>query len=96
MAGRIMPRESDSRYRTPSSRESATPASRAYRLSGSHATPLDRQVVPPTNEDFSNSPTVAPASAAANAAVSPAAPVPSTTTSNSAMSPPSIEDNHAK
>ncbi len=45
--------------------------------------PPDTAVVPPTVGAFSNTATEAPAAAAVNAAVSPAAPVPSTTTSTS-------------
>src|SRR6476646_12144321 len=50
-------------------------------LFGIHTMPPDSAVVPPTTSPFSNSPTVAPAPRAASAATSPAAPVPSTTTS---------------
>jgi hypothetical protein len=50
-------------------------------LTGIQVVPPDSAVVPPIASAFSNRPTDAPASAAASAATSPAAPVPSTTTS---------------
>ena len=56
-------------------------------LFGIHTCPPDHAVVPPTRSAFSNTATVAPPSWAAIAAVSPAAPVPSTTTSNASIAP---------
>src|SRR6516165_2999568 len=58
-------------------------------LFGIHTMPPDHALVPPTWSPFSNNPTDAPAPAAATAAVRPVAPVPSTTTSNVSMCPPS-------
>src|SRR6478672_10744642 len=62
---------------------STNPASTSCRLLGNHATPPDHALVPPTRSARSNSPTRAPSAAARRAAVNPAAPVPSTTTSYS-------------
>src|SRR5918994_6103237 len=56
-------------------------------LHGIHTMPPDHAVVPPTSADFSNTPTLSPCPAAVTAAVSPAAPVPSTTTSYSWPTP---------
>src|SRR5215469_15364619 len=77
------PCDSDSRYVTTSSRLSVKPALASWRLFGSQTVPPDHALVPPTVAAFSNSPTRAPSAAARTAAVSPAAPVPSTTTSYS-------------
>jgi hypothetical protein len=77
----IKPWESDIRYVSTSSRLSFTPDSASCRLFGNHTVPPDHALVPPTISAFSNRPTFAPAAAARTAAVKPAAPVPSTTTS---------------
>ena len=57
------------------------PARRAGWLPGTQNVPPESAVVPPISPAFSNRPTRAPATAAASAAVSPAAPDPRTTTS---------------
>src|SRR5687767_2798295 len=59
------------------------PAARMWWLFGIQSTPPDTAVVPPTVAALSTSTTLAPASWAAMAAVSPAPPVPITTTSAS-------------
>ena len=58
------------------------PAGGHLGAAGTQHPPPEIAVVPPTRSAFSNNPTEAPPSAAARAATSPAAPVPSTTTSN--------------
>ena len=56
---------------------------------GIHTMPPDQALVPPTASAFSNSPTLAPAAEARIAAVSAAAPVPRTMTSNVSTGTPS-------
>ena len=85
LAARACPRDSDMMYVIACSRLSATPTSGMCGLFGIHTWPPDQAVVPPTRSAFSNTPTVAPDSAATTAAVRPAAPVPMTTTSNSSI-----------
>ena len=67
------------------SRLSSTPTSGMCGLFGIHTCPPDHAVVPPTWSAFSKTATEAPPSWATIAAVNPAAPVPSTTTSNRSM-----------
>src|ERR1700749_4368498 len=62
-------------------------------LPGIHIMPPDQAAVPPIRSSFSKSPTVAPSALARIAAVSPAAPVPSTTTSNSSTEAASLANN---
>ena len=68
-------------YASASSRESVSPTSAMWWLHGTHGMPPDTPVVPPIIAAFSRTRTSAPPSAASVAAVSPAAPVPRTTTS---------------
>src|SRR5580704_7242489 len=56
---------------------------------GIHTMPPDHALVPPTASAFSNSPTLAPPADARMAAVSAAAPVPRTMTSNVSTGTPS-------
>ena len=76
-----MPFDRLSRYSSPRSAESSTPACSASWLPGIQMPAPDQAVVPPTWSAFSKTATGAPSTAAASAAVSPAAPEPSTTTS---------------
>src|SRR5882724_6014153 len=80
-----MPWDSAMRYVSASSRLSGFPSARWCGLLGIQSCPPDQALVPPTVSAFSKRPTRAPPSWAAIADVSPAAPVPSTTTSNSCI-----------
>src|SRR5215469_18378916 len=73
------------RYERASSGVSATPARRSTVLPGAQIPPPERAVEPPNDPVFSSTTTVAPRCAAASAAVMPAAPLPATTMSNSAV-----------
>ena len=64
---------------------SATPARRSTALPGAQIPPPERAVDPPNDPVFSSTTTVAPRCAAVSAAVMPAAPLPATTMSNSAV-----------
>src|ERR1700693_6032533 len=77
--------DSAMRYVSASSRLSGFPNARCCGLLGIQSCPPDHALVPPTVSAFSKSPTRAPPSKAAIAAVNPAAPVPNTTTSNSCI-----------
>lgn len=68
-------------YRSASSRGSATPRARMKRLFGIQIVVLDFAVVPPVNAARSSTSTCEPAFAAAHAAVSAAAPLPTAITS---------------
>ena len=70
-------------YRRATARLSFTPAARAWGLSGTQMPPPETDVVPPKCDPFSSTSTFAPDAAARTAAVIPAAPDPTTTTSNS-------------
>ena len=83
-----MPRDSDMMYVSAFSRLSLTATSPMCGLFGIQTWPPDHAVVPPTLSAFSNTATLAPPSCAAIAAVSPAAPVPSTTTSYRSIASP--------
>ena len=57
------------------------PSARASGLRGIHSQPPDQALVPPSTDAFSATMTLAPCMAAVTAAVSPAAPEPTTSTS---------------
>ena len=63
-----------------------TPAARSTALPGAQIPPPERAVEPPNDPVFSSTTTLSPRCAAVSAAVIPAAPLPATTTSNSAWS----------
>lgn len=80
----IVGRERRAISRSAASRGSSMPASRMNRLLGTQNIAAAFRVVPPVLAAFSSMTTEAPAAAAVTAAVKPAAPLPATTTSNSA------------
>src|SRR5271155_2148428 len=69
------------RYRLTSSRESSIPASAASRVRGSHMPPPEMAEVPPNRSETSSTVTCAPPTADRSAAIMPAPPEPTTTTS---------------